>query len=152
MAAILGKRSTMDPFDDLPKRDRNHTIEEIAETAFRRRLVESGVFILQGVDRKDYGSDCQIEVVEDGNATNARVQVQLKGTGRAPNADGSVSVGVARTNLNYLMMQKHGFYACYHAPSDRLLACSVDSVLRKYDHDGEDWTAQGRLTVTFRMN
>ena len=140
----------MVPFDDLPKRDRNHTIEEMAETAFRRRLVESGVFILQGVDRKDYGSDCQIEVVEDGNATNARVQVQLKGTGRAPNADGSVSVGVARTNLNYLMMQKHGFYACYHAPSDRLLACSVDSVLRRYDHDGEDWTAQGTLTVTFR--
>lgn len=140
----------MDPFDDLPKRDRNHTIEEMAETAFRRRLVESGVFILQGVDRKDYGSDCQIEVVEDGNATNARVQVQLKGTGRAPNADGSVSVGVARTNLNYLMMQKHGFYACYHAPSDRLLACSVDSVLRQYDHDGKDWTAQETLTVTFR--
>lgn len=57
----------MDPFDDLPKRDRNHAIEEMAETAFRRRLVESGAFILQGVDRKDYGSDYQIEVVEDGN-------------------------------------------------------------------------------------
>ncbi|WP_277872329.1 hypothetical protein [Sphingomonas suaedae] len=43
----------MDPFDELPKRDRRHAIEEMAETAFRRRLVESCAFILRGVDRKD---------------------------------------------------------------------------------------------------
>lgn len=41
----------MNPFDDLPKRDRNHTIEEMAETAFRACLVESGTFILQSADQ-----------------------------------------------------------------------------------------------------
>lgn len=41
-------------FGDLPKRDRSLAIEEIDETAFRRRLIESGAFILQIVDRKDY--------------------------------------------------------------------------------------------------
>lgn len=46
----------MDPFDDLRKRDRSHAIEEKAETAFRRRLVESRALNLQGVDRKDYAS------------------------------------------------------------------------------------------------
>lgn len=140
----------MTPFDELPKRDRNHTVEEMAETAFRCRLDESGCFVLQSVDRKDYGADCQIEVVEHGEVTNARVQVQLKGTERQLNADGSVSVGVSRTSFNYLMMQKHSFYVCYHVPTQSLRVCSVDSVLRRYDHDDRDWTAQKTLTVTFR--
>ncbi len=140
----------MNPFDELPKRDRNHEIDEIATAAFRRRLVESGAFVLQSVDQKDYGSDCQIEVVDSGTATNARIQVQLKGTERPLNADGSVSVEINRTNFNYLMMQEHGFYVCYHVPTASLRATSVDSVLRQYDHDGKDWTSQKTLTVTFR--
>lgn len=140
----------MNPFDELPKRDRNHEIDEIATAALRRRLVESGAFVLQSVDQKDYGSDCQIEVVDSGTATNARIQVQLKGTERPLNADGSVSVEVSRTNFNYLMMQEHGFYVCYHVPTASLRATSVDSVLRQYDHDGKDWTSQKTLTVTFR--
>lgn len=150
IAAGGDRTSVVNPFDDLPKRDRNHTVEEVAETAFRNRLVESGAFILQSVDRKDYGADCQIEVIEEGAATNARVQVQLKGTERELNPDGSVSVEVSRTNFNYLMMQKHGFYACYHVPTGALRACSVDSVLRQYDRDGRDWTAQKTMTVKFR--
>lgn len=140
----------MGRFDDLPKRDRNHVLEELAMTAFHRRLTQSGAFVLQGVDRKDYGADCLIEAVDDERATNARVQVQLKGTERAPNADGSVAVEVARTNLNYLMMQKHSFYVCYHAPTDALLCCPVDHVLRQYYHGGTDWTRQKTVTVAFR--
>jgi hypothetical protein len=60
----------MSQFDDLPRRDQSHDIEEEAIIAFQRRLSESRVFILQGEDRKDYGTDCQIEVIDDGRATN----------------------------------------------------------------------------------
>lgn len=70
----------MSHFDELPGRDRNHEIEAEAIAAFQTRLAESGVFILQGQDRKYYGTDCQIEVMLEGQATNARGQVQLKGT------------------------------------------------------------------------
>jgi len=59
--------------DDLPRRDRSHDIEEEAIIAFQRRLLESRVLILQGADRKDYGTDCQIEVIDGGRATNVRV-------------------------------------------------------------------------------
>jgi hypothetical protein len=45
-------------FDDLPKRDRNYALEELAMSAFQQRLTESGAFVLRGVDPKDYGSDC----------------------------------------------------------------------------------------------
>lgn len=110
------------PFDDLPKRDLRHVIEEKAETAFQSRLTANGRFILQRAERKDYGIDCQIEVIRGDQATNARVHVQLKGTERGLNADGSLSVEVSRTNLNYLLMHPHSAYVAHHVPTDNLLA------------------------------
>lgn len=139
----------MSHFDDLPGRDESHEVEQLAINAFERRLLESGVFILQGADRRDFGTDCQIEVIEGGRATNVRVHVQLKGTKRALNADGSLSVQVRRTNLNYLLMQEYSLYACFHAPTGSLRVCSAEGVLRQYDEDGRTWTEQQSLTVSF---
>ncbi len=99
----------MNHFDDLPRRDQNHEIKDDALAAFQKRLVASGCFVLQAFDRKDYGTDCQVEVVAAGQATNVRVHVQLKGTKRAFNADGSLSISVERTNLNYMLMQPYSF-------------------------------------------
>lgn len=139
----------MSHFDDFPKRGRNHAIDEHAEAAFKTRLAESGVFVVQSADRKDYGTDCQIEVVDQDRATNVRIHVQLKGTERALNADGSIGVEVGRANLNYLLMHPHSFYACYHLPTDSLLICSAERVLRRYEHGGKRWTEQQTLTVPF---
>ncbi|WP_366938177.1 DUF4365 domain-containing protein [uncultured Brevundimonas sp.] len=72
----------MSPFDDLPRRDVRHVIEEKAEAAFQAILAENGRLLLQRADRKDYGIDCQIEVISGDQATNARIHVQLKGTER----------------------------------------------------------------------
>lgn len=132
----------MSSFDDLPRRDRSHDIEEEAIAAFQKRLSESRVFILQNADRKDYETDCQIEVIDEGRATNIRVHVQLKGTERALNADGSLSIEVRRTNLNYLLMQSYSFYAAYHVPTASLRICPVDNILRQYEHGGKNWTEQ----------
>lgn len=140
----------MSHLDDLPKRDGNQVIEELAITAFQRRLLESGAFVLQSADRKDYGTDCQIEVVDQGHATNIRIHVQIKGTDRPLQADGSVSVGIARTNLNYLLAQPHSFYVCYHIPTDSLRICFAEAVLRQYEHGGRSWIEQRTLTLSFR--
>jgi len=139
----------MSHFDDLPRRDSSHDTEEAAISAFQTRLSESRAFILQGADRKDYGTDYQIEAINDGRATNVRVHVQLKGTERALNSDGSLSVEVRRTNLNYLLMQRYSFYACYHVPTGSLRICPVDTVLRQYENSGKTWTDQQSLTVSF---
>lgn len=139
----------MSHFDELPRRDRNHELEDEAKAAFEMRLTESGAFILQAPDRKDYGTDCQIEVMADGQATNARVHVQLKGTERALNADGSLSIEVRRTNLNYLLMQPYSIYVAYHAPTGSLRIRTAESVARQYEHGRTNWTAQRSLTVTF---
>lgn len=139
----------LDHLDDLPKRDPNHVSEEKAEAAFQVRLTESGRFILQRADRKDYGTDCEIEVSEDGQATNVRIHVQLKGTERSLNADGSLSIEVSRSNLNYLLMHPHSFYAAYHIPTASLRVCLAETVLRQYEHAGKDWTQQQSLTINF---
>lgn len=139
----------MNAFDELPRRDRNHELEDEALAAFQKRLTESGCFILQASDRKDYGTDCQLEVGGDGQATNIRVHVQLKGTTRDLNADGSLSIAVDRTNLNYLLMQPYSFYAGYHAPTGSLRMCLADAILQQYEHDGRSWTDQRSVTVTF---
>jgi len=139
----------MDHLDDLPKRHRNHATESKAEAAFQNLLSNSEDFVLQASDRKDYGTDCQIEVVDRESATNVRIHVQLKGTEGNANADRSVSVEIRRSNLNYLLMQPHSFFACYHIPTDTLRFCSADAVIRRYEHSGQNWTQQQTLTVTF---
>lgn len=139
----------LDHLDDLPKRDANHVAEEKAEATFQACLTVSGRFILQRTDRKDYGTDCEIEVVDQGQATNIRVHVQLKGTERPLNADGSLSIEVSRSNLNYLLMHPHSFYAAYHIPTSSLRICPAETVLHQYEHAGKNWTHQQSLTVNF---
>jgi len=104
--------TTMSHFDDLPSRHRSHVTEDEALSAFQSRLLECNAFILQSADRKDYGVDCQIEVLNQGSVSNVRIYVQLKGTERSLNSDGSVSIEIARTNFNYLLAQPYRHKNC----------------------------------------
>ena len=81
--------------------------------------------------------------------TNVRVHVQLKGTRRERNADGSVSLSIDRANVNYLAMQPGALFVCYHAPSKRVLVRRVDDVFREYEHRSTGWTNQKTVTVRF---
>ena len=139
----------MSSFDDLPKRDRNHALEDETEAAFQTLIAQSSDFVFQGGDRRDYGTDCQIEVVADGHPTNVRLYVQLKGTDRALNDDDSLSISVDRTNLNYLIAQPYSFYVAYHAPTKSLRVSFVEAVLRHYEHSAKNWTKQQTVTITF---
>ena len=139
----------MSHFDDLPKRARNSEIEEKAVAAFQNLISQGEGFIFQGTDRKDYGTDCQIEVVHENQATNVRVHVQVKGTESELKADGSISIEISRANLNYLLAQPYSVYVCYHVPSDSLRFRSVENVLRQYEHGGRNWTEQKTLTIEF---
>jgi tetratricopeptide (TPR) repeat protein len=139
----------MNHLNDLPKRHKNHTIESKAEAAFENCLSASYDFIIQIRDRKDYGTDYQIEVIDRDHATNVRIHVQLKGTQKPLNADGSVSIDIERSNFNYLLVNPHSFYICFHIPTDSLRICFADTILRQYEHSGKNWSEQKTLTVTF---
>ena len=139
----------MPHLDDLPKRGANRCTQELSEAAFRTAISECEAFIVQSEDKFDYGTDFQIEATHGGAMTNARVHVQLKGTSKETNANGSVSVSIRRTNLNYLAMSRGSILVCYHVPSDRLLVKRVDDVLREYQHSGKAWDHQSTVTIRF---
>lgn len=139
----------MTHLDDLPKRDENHRIEELSESAFRSAITECGAFVIQSEDRRDYGTDFQIEVCDGRAMTNIRVQVQLKGTNCKENSDGSVSRKISRATLNYLLAQPGSIFVCYHIQSERLLVCEADSVIREYERRGKKWSTQKTITVNF---
>ena len=86
----------MTGLDDLPRRDVNRRVQEQSEIAFRNAISESESFSIQSEDRYDYGTDFQIEADDAGAMTNVRVHVQLKGTLKETNSDGSVSVSIER--------------------------------------------------------
>ncbi|KPF50536.1 hypothetical protein IP65_19715 [Novosphingobium sp. AAP1] len=133
----------------MPGRGRNRAIEARAEAAFRSLIAESPDFILQRADENDFGSDCQIEVLDNGLATNVRLHVQLKGTERSLNADGSLSISIEQTNLNYLIAQGHSLFVACHVPTRSLRLTAVEAVLRQYEHKNVSWKDQETLTVTF---
>lgn len=139
----------MKHLDDLPKRHRNHEIEDATKLAFRSLLARSDDFIIQGEDASDYGTDLQVEVVDRSHPTNVRIHVQLKGTEGALNADGSISVAISRANVNYLLSQPYSIFICYHLPTGTLWVRSADAVVRKYEHEKRSWTDQISLTVNF---
>lgn len=139
----------MDYLNDLPERHPTHDTSEAAKSAFCDAIDSSGLFVIQQADRHDYGTDIHIEAKDGSSMTNLRVHVQLKGTGSETNADGSVSISVDRTNLNYLLSQPDSIYVCYHLPSRKLLARYAADVLREYEHRGDEWHRQKTLTVRF---
>lgn len=136
--------------DDFPIRDDNSVLATRAETFFERAIAEVGRFVVQQRDRKDYGTDFQMEAGNAGGMTNFRVHVQLKGTESNANKDESISVSLKRTNLNYMLSQPHSIYVCYHAPTDRLLARSADDVFLDLEHHGAEWRSQDSITIRFR--
>ncbi|CCQ39642.1 TPA: tetratricopeptide repeat protein [Yersinia enterocolitica] len=139
----------MQHLNDFPKRDRNHRVERFAITAFEGFLRDSNDFFIQSQDVNDYGVDYQLEITFNGQATNIRLFVQLKGTEQELNFDGSVSISVNRANLNYLLMHPYSFYVCFHAPTKMLKICFAETILRNYEQSEKNWSTQETLTVKF---
>lgn len=139
----------MNYLDDLPKRDQNHVHDTMAKTAFEAFIASSSVVLKQSSDDNDYGTDYQLEIMHDGMATNVRLQVQLKGTAAGFNTDGSVSISVKRSNLNYLLMSPGSLYVCLHIPTNTLKVTSAQSVLTRYQNMGPSWQSQKSVTVIF---
>src|SRR5688572_21360548 len=131
--------------DDLPERHSSHDTAQAAESAFDRAIATFHFFEIQSKDRNDYGTDVQIEARDGNGMTNLRVHVQLKGTEGAVNADGSMSIQVSRTNLNYLLAQPDAIYVCFHLPSQRLLVRYATDVYRELEHRGTAWHEQDTL-------
>lgn len=137
--------------DDYPQKSSTHDLDDEAVFEFEKAINAKRLFQIQAKDKKDYGVDVQIEAFKStSSVTNIRVHIQVKGTEKEENNDGSVSVSLKRTNLNYLLNNPNSLYICYHKPSSRLLVRYALDVFREYERNHQDWNNQDNITVRFK--
>lgn len=136
---------------DLPNRHQTHITNAQAVHHFEAAILEAGVlFARKEAGDDDYGTDFQLEVVDSDAVTNFRAHVQLKGTRTPSNPDGSISISVKRTTLNYLLSQPDSIFVCCHLTENRILAVYAYEVFQQYERHGDDWRSQQEVTVRFR--
>jgi len=139
----------MDGFGPLPIADDKAALQRRSLAALRARLPEDR-FVLRDEREEDYGVDLSIEVLSAGRATNCRAQAQLKGrSGLSRNTDGSFSVPVDVSNLNYLMNGPCPVYILYRPESDELLFAFALDQLRRLRDQTTSWLAAETVTVRF---
>ena len=137
----------MNHLNEFPKQGPNCSIEQESVAKFREAITSCGEFVFQSKPEKDYGTDFTIEAREPDGMTNTTISVQLKGTKQGENKDGSVSVSIKRTNLNYQLMSSGSLYVCYHSPTKRLLVKQADELFRIYEHKGDRWRVSVRESI-----
>lgn len=102
-----------DSLGPLPRVDEAAVLQTKSFHALRDRLPAER-FIIRDERFEDYGVDLTLEVRAGTHATNCRAQVQLKGRTKCePNADGSFSLPIEVTNLNYLLNGPCPLYVLY---------------------------------------
>ncbi len=133
----------------LPKGDRNDDIQQLCLNAFRNCLpVDRFLFRDERVD--DKGVDGALEIKLDGSYTNFRAQIQLKGTDSLlTNADGSVSLSIAVSNLNYLLNGPSPIFALWMSRTDQLRFVWARDERRRVENTNPDWQSQTTVTIRF---
>lgn len=132
----------------LPIADDKAALQRRSLAALRTRL-PSDRFVVRD-EPEDYGVDLSIEVLSAGSATNCRAQVQLKArSGLSPNADGSFSVPIEVSNLNYLLNGTCPVYILYRPESDELFFAFALDEQRRHRAQKPTRVIAGTVTIRF---
>lgn len=134
---------------NLPKVDENSEIQENSLNALTN-LLPTNQFCLRDERIRDYGVDASLEILENGNATNFRTQIQLKGTrSLKPNKDGSYSLQVDTHNLNYLLNASISIYILYIEPKKEFRFVWASTEFQRLAEVNPTWIEQGDITLRF---
>jgi hypothetical protein len=141
-----------DDLGPLPKADRQDTLQQLSLKAFRNRLPEE-TFLFRDERVDDKGVDGSLEIKAKGSFTNCRAQIQLKGTDDGPdkfNNDGSYSLSISTSNLNYLLNGSSPIYVLWLAKTAEIRFAWAQDEWHRLDEDNPNWMNQGSFTVRFR--
>jgi tetratricopeptide (TPR) repeat protein len=134
----------------LPKADRNAELQRLSIRAFQS-LLPPDRFVFRDERADDAGVDGSLELLIGSRYTNLRAQVQLKSTdSTATNADGSVSVQVRASNLNYLMNGPNPVYVLYVVPRDEVRYVWARDEWNRLQESNPEWTKQESITLRFQ--
>lgn len=139
-----------DALGQLPKADRNAELQRLSIRALQAAL-PSDKFVFRGETAEDAGVDGSLELLIGSRYTNLRAQVQLKSTDSASaNVDGSVSVQVRTSNLNYLLNGPCPIYVLYVAPRDEVRYVWARDEWSRLDASNPEWKRQESITLRFQ--
>jgi hypothetical protein len=135
----------------LPTADRNAELERRSFIAFQSALPVDK-FVFRDERTTDAGVDGSLELLAASSYTNLRSQVQLKSTdSEDTNSDGSISIQVRATNLNYLLNGSNSpLYVLFVAPRGELRYAWAHDERRRLDEASPAWEQQESVTIRFR--
>jgi len=133
----------------LPEADRNAELQRRSIAALMAAL-PTDKFVFRDERVEDAGVDGSLELLVNSRFTNLRSQVQIKSTASAEeNQDGSISLQVRASNLNYLIGGQSPLYVLYVAPLNELRFAWARDERRRLDRTSPQWTEQETVTIRF---
>jgi tetratricopeptide (TPR) repeat protein len=133
----------------LPGADVNAELERRSVAAFIASL-PADKFLFRDERAADAGVDGSLELLVDSKFTNLRSQVQLKSTSSPKeNQDGSITVQVRASNLNYLLNGPSPLYVLYIAPRGELRFAWARDERRRLDQVNPGWMEQTTVAIRF---
>src|SRR5712691_3811007 len=141
--------SDVNDLGPLPKSGRNRELQELSVRALHAALPVDA-FLSHDERIHDYGVDLSLELLISGSATNMRAQVQMKGTeSLTENSDGSISLPVKASNLNYLLSGPSPLYILYREPQHELRYVWAFDEERRIATEKPAWKGQDWVTLRF---
>lgn len=143
-------------FDNLklPSANPQEALETVSRDLFKT-LFDPKRFEVRPEDYRDKGVDFEIEIIKDtdqkGVYTNFRFIVQLKATDTiTPNSDGSISIQIETSNINYLLHHPMpAYYVLYHKPSGRFYYENLSDYTSSLSLKNENWRSQATHALRF---
>lgn len=133
----------------LPNRPSAHVLEDKSFVAFQN-VLSLDRFIVHDARVKDYGIDVTLELCISGQVTNFKCEVQIKGKSNPrKNVDGSWSLEVETSNLNYLLNGAPSIYVCYDASSQGLRFTWAGEEESRIKAANPTWQQQESVTLHF---
>lgn len=137
----------------LPTADRNAEIQRLSFRAFPA-ILPTDKFVFRDERSEDVGVDASIELIakfgETSGYTNLCSQIQLKGTDSEDvNADGSVSIRIKASNLNYLLTGLSPLFVLYVASRNELRFAWAHDERKRLDEENPEWMGQETITIRF---
>jgi hypothetical protein len=133
----------------LPTADRNSELQRRSLGALRA-LLPNDKFVFRDERIDDAGVDGSLELLIDSAYTDLRSQVQIKSTESTPsNRDGTISISINVSNLNYLLNGPSALYLLYVAPAHEFRFAWASDERKRLDRTNSDWINQKTVTLRF---
>ncbi len=128
---------------DLPLTNPKEELETISRNQLHPIFTEN-LFEIRSEDYRDKGIDLTVEIKKNAKYTNFRFLIQLKATDSIePNKDGSLSLQIRTSNINYLLNgNSSAYYILYFKKQDIFLYEDLNVFIKTLSRKDEDWGKQ----------